>query len=376
MNYCKNCIIPETRPDQFLDKHGICNACKSYEEREKIDWKNRLELLKNIIEEKKSKNDKWDCVIPSSGGKDSTYQAIRARELGLNPIVVTATTCDLSELGRKNIENLKKIGFDTVEISTNPFVRSKLNKLCLEEIGDISWPEHVSIFTIPIRFALNYKIPIILWGENPQFEYGGPKEKIHSNILDRSWLEEFGGLLGMRVSDLSEAYGLNKKNLNPYIYPTDEELSEFQVQGLFLGHYEAWDNLRNAEVAKKNGFNTFHKAIENGYFDSEKLDNHQHGIHDYFKFLKYGFGRATDQLSFMVRRGLMSREDAIEKVKLHEGKFPTSYLGKPLEDILKKIDMTLTEFKLTCDKFTNKKIFKCNQANELIKDKNNNLTLK
>ena len=108
----------------------------------------------------------------------------------------------------------------------------------------------------------------------------------------------------------------------------------------------------------------------------KKLDNHQHGIHDYFKFLKYGFGRATDQLSFMVRRGLMSREDAIEKVKLHEGKFPTSYLGKPLEDILKKIDMTLTEFKLTCDKFTNKKIFKCNQANELIKDKNNNLTLK
>ena len=91
-----------------------------------------------------------------------------------------------------------------------------MNKLLLEEIGDISWPEHVSIFTIPIRFALNYKIPIILWGENPQFEYGGPKEKIHSNILDRSWLEEFGGLLGMRVSDLSEAYGLNK-NLNPYI---------------------------------------------------------------------------------------------------------------------------------------------------------------
>ena len=376
MNYCKNCIVPETRPDQFLDKNGICNACKSYEERKKIDWKKRSELLKNLIKEKKNKLNYWDCVIPSSGGKDSTYQAIRARELGLNPVVVTATTCDLSDLGKKNIANLKNLGFDTVEISPNPRIRSRLNKLCLEEIGDISWPEHVSIFTIPIRFALNFKIPLILWGENPQFEYGGPKEKIHSHILDRAWLEEFGGLLGMRVSDLHEAYGFNPKDLNPYEYPTNEELSKFKVEGLFLGHYEAWDNLRNAEVAKKNGFITFNKPIENGYFDSEKLDNHQHGIHDYFKFLKYGFARATDQLSFMVRRGLISRKEAIKKVEDYEGKFPTSYLDKPLEEILKKIDMTLDEFKLTCDKFTNKKIFECNQANELIKDENNNLKFK
>tara|TARA_B110000858_G_scaffold196259_1_gene254639 strand:- start:1511 stop:2701 length:1191 start_codon:yes stop_codon:yes gene_type:complete len=376
MKYCNKCIIPETRPDQFFNKDGVCNACESYELRKEIDWDKRFNDLKEIINKIKDKSGKWDCVIPSSGGKDSTYQAIRARELGLNPVVVTSTTCDLSDLGKKNITNLKNLGFDTFEVSPNPIVRAKLNKLCLEEIGDIAWPEHVSIFTIPIRFALNQKIPMILWGENPQFEYGGPAEKIHSNILDRVWLEEFGGLLGMRVSDLIDTYGFESKYYYPYNYPTAQELSEFNVIGLFLGYYEPWDNLRNAEISKKNGFFTFNKPIENGYLDSEKLDNHQHGIHDYFKFLKYGFGRATDQLSLMIRRDLISRVEALDLVKKHEGKFPLSYLDKSLEEILKKIDMPLAEFKKICDKFTNKKLFECNQANELIKDKFGNLTLK
>ena len=376
MKYCSKCIIPETRPDQFLNKDGVCNACKSHEHKKKIDWDIRLKELNEIITKNKNKSGRWDCVIPSSGGKDSTYQAIRAKELGLNPVIVTATTCDLSSLGIKNIENLKNLGFDTFEISPNRKIRAKLNKLCLKEIGDIAWPEHVSIFTIPIRFALNYKIPMILWGENPQFEYGGPTEKINSNILDRAWLEEFGGLLGMRVSDLSESYGFKSKDLNPYKYPSVSELSEFKVLGLFLGYYEPWDNLRNAEIAKKNGFVTFDKPIENGFFDCEKLDNNQHGIHDYFKFLKYGFGRATDQLCFMIRKNLITRKEALDCVKKNEGKFPLSYLGKPLEQILKKIDMPLDEFKKICEKFTNKKLFKCNQANELIKDEDGNLILK
>ena len=108
MKYCIKCIIPETRPDQFLDKNSVCNACKSYEKRKEIDWDQRLKQLKKIINKNKNKSGKWDCVIPSSGGKDSTYQAIRARELGLNPVVVTATTCDLAELGKKKYIKPKK----------------------------------------------------------------------------------------------------------------------------------------------------------------------------------------------------------------------------------------------------------------------------
>ena len=373
MKYCKVCIIPITRPDQFFDSDNICNACRSHQSKTKIDWNKRLNKFKEIIDKFKTNNSRWNCVIPSSGGKDSTYQAIRARELGLNPVIVTATTCDLSDIGKKNIQNLKSLGFDTFAISTNPKIRARINKICLNEIGDISWPEHISIFTIPVRFALNYKVPLILWGENPQFEYGGPKKATHSNILDRVWLEEFGGLLGLRLSDLSEIYKFNDSDLYLYRYPSEEELSQFKVTGLFLGHYESWDNLRNAEVSKKNGFLTFSRPIENGYFDFEKLDNYQHGIHDYFKYLKYGFGRASDQLSFLIRKNLISREKAIRIVKNYEGNFPKTYLDKPLEKILKKIDLTMDDFIKLCDKFTNKKIFKLNQAGELIKNDKGNL---
>lgn len=376
MKYCTKCLIPDTRPDQIFDKNGVCNACRSHELKEKIDWSARQKDLDGIIENIKKIKNKWNCVIPSSGGKDSTYQALWAKKKGLNPVLVTASTCDLSIVGRNNIENLKNIGFDTVEISTNPIIRKKLNRISLETIGDISWPEHVSIFTIPIKFALHYKIPLILYGENPQLEYGGPQSSLNNSILDRKWMEEFGGLIGFRVNDLKENYGFSSADLNIFEYPSKEELEKFEIKSLFLGYYEKWDPYRNYDSAKKNGFENYNGDLEGCYFNWEKIDNYQHGIHDYFKFLKFGFARATDQLSYSIRRNLISRDEAIKKLKTLEGKFPKSYMGKSLEEILNKIGMDKSNFKSICDKFTNKKIFKCDQGGNLIKDDNNNLILK
>ena len=373
MKYCKKCIIPDTRPDQIFDSEGICNACLSYERNNNINWSKRSQELEIIVKEIKSSNSQWNCVIPSSGGKDSTYQAIWARNKGFNPVLVTASTCDLSDVGRKNLENLKNIGFDTIEISNSSIVRSELNKKSLELIGDISWPEHVSIFTAPIRFALSYKIPLILYGENPQIEYGGPEKSWNNSKLDRKWLEEFSGLLGLRVSDFIENHNFKKKDLNIYSYPSTDELKSFPLKSLFLGYYERWDSLRNYDVSIKNGFSNHHTKVEGCYFSFEKIDNYQHGIHDYFKYLKFGFGRATDQLSYLVRRGKISRSKAINEAKKYEGKFPQSYLGKSLDQILKKINLNINEFTIICDKFTNKKIFKCDSSGRLIKDKDGNL---
>lgn len=372
MKYCKNCIMPDTRPDQIFDNNGICNACLSFNKNNEINWSERENELNKIIDEAKKRSSCWDCVIPSSGGKDSTYQALWAKSKGLHPILVTASTCDLSEVGRKNLDNLKKLGFDTIEISNDPKIRSRLNKISLELIGDISWPEHVSIFTAPIRFALNYKIPLILYGENPQIEYGGPKKSLSNYILDRKWMEEFGGLIGLRVSDLIEIYGFSSKELGIYSYPSSEELDKFKIKSIFLGYFEKWDSLRNYNKAKEKGF-TEYENLEGCYFNFEKIDNYQHGIHDYFKYLKFGFGRATDQLCYLVRRGIISRERAVNKVDELEGKFPVSYMGKSTEKILDKIGLSTTEFKKICDKFTNKKIFKCDQKGDLIKDESGSL---
>ena len=374
MNYCKRCIMPDTRPDQYLNSDGVCNACLSFDLQKKIDWDQRKSDLLKIIEEKKLDKNKWNCVVPGSGGKDSTYQIIRARELGLNPVFVTASTCDLSEIGRQNLENVKKIGFDVIEISNNLKVRAKINRIGLELLGDISWPEHVSIFTAPVKFALAYNIPLILWGENPQLEYGGPENSLNNSILDQNWMEEFGGLIGFRVSDLIENYGFKKHELEIYNYPSKEILKQKSILGISLGYYERWDALRNYEVAKNNGFLDYQPNLEGCYFNFEKIDNYQHGIHDYFKYLKFGFARATDQLSYMIRRNKISREDGIRLAQKTEGKYPISYMGKSLTKILTKIEISEKKFLKICDDFTNKKIFKTDQGGKLVKDNSGSLT--
>lgn len=375
LTYCRHCVMPDTKPDLMLDQDGVCNACRSYERRTEVDWDHRYQELLTVLDKYRQKDGaNWDCIVPVSGGKDSTYQVVRMLQLGLNPLCVTSTTCDLSDIGRSNIENLKKLGVDYVEMSPNPSIRAKLNRIGLLQVGDISWPEHVGIFTIPVRAAVQFNVPLIVWGENSQNEYGGPAAASQNNVLNRRWLEEFGGLLGMRVSDLIGVEGIQKKHLISYTYPTDEELNRVGVTGLFLGHYLPWDGLSNTLIAQANGFRTYDKVVEGSMVNYENLDNHQTGIHDYFKFLKFGFGRATDLACLHIRRGRLTRRDGVEAVKRLDGKFPWEYLGKSLEDILRPLDMTVEEFLKVCDKFTNKKIFKRDSSGALIKDRDGNLT--
>jgi N-acetyl sugar amidotransferase len=367
--------MPDTKPDLHLDQDGVCNACRSYARRKEVDWGARhLELLKVLERYRRADGDHWDCIVPVSGGKDSTYQVVRMLQLGLNPLCVTSSTCDISPLGRANIENLKRLGVDHIEFSPNPAVRAKLNRVGLTQVGDISWPEHVGIFTIPVRAAVQFNVPLIVWGENPQNEYGGPAAAAEHNVLNRRWLEEFGGLLGMRVSDLIGHEGLQIKHLIPYTYPSDADLQRVGVTGLFLGHYIPWDGLANTLVAQVNGFQTYHKVVEGSMVNYENLDNHQTGIHDYFKFLKFGFGRATDLACLHIRRGRLNRQDGLDAVRRLDGLFPWEYLGKSLKDILQPLDLTEDEFIRICDQFTNKKIFKRGVDGTLMKDRDGNLT--
>jgi len=375
IRYCRRCIMPETKPDLFIDAEGVCSACRSFERRKEVDWEARKRELETILSRYRSKEGKnYDCIVPVSGGKDSTFQTLRMLELGMNPLCVTATTDHLSALGRRNIENLKRRGVDYIEVTTNPVVRRLINRLALTQVGDISWPEHVTIFTVPIRIAVQFNIPLIIWGENPQNEYGGPAAAANDNVLTRRWLEEFGGLLGLRVSDLVGQEGIEPKHLIQYTYPSDEELKHVGVTGLFLGYYLPWDGYGNALYSQAHGFETYHKTVEGSLVNYENLDNVQTGIHDYFKFLKYGFGRATDLACMHIRRGRLSRVDALEMVKTHDGKFPWMYLGYPITDVLQEIGVTLDEFQRVCDRFTNKKLFVCDSRGNLVKDKDGNLT--
>jgi len=370
MKYCTRCVMPNTKPDLYLDEEGVCNACRSFEKRREIDWESRKKEFFQVVDRYSTD---WDCIIPVSGGKDSTYQVLKVLQLGLNPLCVTATTCHLSDIGRKNIENIKSFGVDYIEFSPNIVVRRKLNRIGLTQVGDISWPEHVGIFTIPVRAAVQFNVPLIVWGENSQNEYGGPASASENSVLNRRWLEEFGGLLGLRVSDLIGMDGIEKRHLIPYSYPSDEQLANVGATGIFLGYYFPWDGYSNALISQANGFVTKSTVVEGSVVNYENLDNYQTGIHDYFKFLKFGFGRATDITCLHLRRGRITREFAVDFVNKHDGKFPWTYLDKPIEEILSPLDLTLDEFIKICDKFTNKKVFATDSRGNLIKDKAGNL---
>lgn len=374
IRYCTRCLYPDTKPDLWFDENGVCSACLAYEQRAEVDWDVRREEFLEIVDQYRSRDgSNYDCIVPVSGGKDSTYQVIRLLQHGLNPLCVTGTTDALSDIGRRNIENIKHLGVDYIEVSFNPVIRRGLNRLCLEQVGDISWPEHIAIFTTPIRIAVQMGIRLVVWGENPQHEYGGPAANQHSNILERRWLEEFGGLLGLRVTDLVGQMGIEKRHLIPYCYPSDEDLKRVGVTGVFLGYYFPWDGLTNALVAQAYGFEVYPTLVEGSLASYENLDNYQTGIHDYFKYLKFGFGRATDIANNHIRRNRLMRSDALEMVKRHDGMYPHTCLGRPLKDILEEIEMTVEEFDKVCDRFTSKRLFKRDHKDNLLRNKDRRL---
>ncbi len=353
--YCTKCLYPDTKPDLIFNEYGICSACISFQERSQIDWSTRQKEFVKLCEDTKKKKKEYDCIVPVSGGKDSHYQTLMALQYGLKPLAVTATTDHISDIGHRNLDNISQLGVDHIQVSTNGKLRRKINKYTLEEVGDISWAEHVTIFTIPVRVALRYDVPLIIWGENPQNEYGSPNEKSKlTNVLDQKWLEEFGGLNGLRVSDLTDQRIFTEQELLLYTYPKTNKESP---KGVFLGQYFPWDGAENALTAVHNGFRTYYGPVEGNGYDYENLDNLQTGIHDYFKYLKFGFGRCTDIASNHIRRKNITRREAKEIVELYDGRYPSTYLGVPLQDILDRIDVTVEEFIEIANHFANKELF-------------------
>ena len=375
MKYCKKCLYPNTKPQLQFDERGICSACNNHKLKDEVNWVKKKEDLLLILEKYRSKNgNNYDCIIPVSGGKDSTFQTYTIKEtFGLNPLAVNFHPHDQTEIGRKNLENLKQLGVDCIEFSANPLVYSKLAKFGLVELGDFQWPEHIGIFTVPVQVAVRYKIPLIIWGENPQLEYGQPTNIDTDTILDREWNEKNGGyfLDKIKPKDMTK-YGFKTKELIPYIYPSDDDIRRIGVTGVFLGSYIKWDLFKQLDFVKELGFSENDELKEGTYDKWENLDVYFTVFHDYFKFLKYGFGRTTDHASIEIRYERITREQGIELVKKYEGKIPRKYLDK----FLKSADISEQEFHDICDKFTNKEIFLTNEDDSIKKDDEKNPILK
>lgn len=361
--YCKCCLYPSTKPDLSFNEQGVCSACTAFESRKNIDWVKREQEFKQICNRLIEDKYQYHCVVPVSGGKDSHYQIIKAKEYGLNPLAVCASTDDLSDIGRYNLSNISSLGVDLLEFTCNTNLRRKINKYTLQEIGDTSWTEHVLIFTIPVHAAIKFKVPLILWGENPQNEYGGPEQAQYATKLDKRWLQEYGGMNGLRVADLITAKIAEERQLYMYSYPNFDLGT---TSGVFLGQFFPWDGLENAVISAQKGFKSYSAPVEGIGYDYENLDNIQTGLHDRGKYIKFGFGRCTDLVNNHLRRGRITRGEAKEMILMHDNVFPRTYLGVALEETLGKIDMTVQDYLAVEEKFYNRDLFDRRKNGQLI----------
>lgn len=372
MKYCKKCVMPDTKPELTFDESGICNACRSHERKvDDIDWVQREKEFLQIVEENK-KNSGYDILIPVSGGKDSTYQTIKALELGLKPLCVCFEPTVATELGKKNLDNLQNLGVDLILVKKDPKTYKSMIVEGFKILGDNEWPDHIGIFTVPVHFAVKFNIPLILWGENSQFEYGGPAASRDNKHLNRRWLEEFGGLLGYRLEDMIGVNGITKKDLYLYEYPSDEEIERVGVTGVFLGYYFPWDTRRQTQKVVERGFSLADRHIETTYTNFENLDCHSMTVHDYLKYVKYGFGRATDHACLDIRNSDITREEGVRLANKYDGRYP----HHAINEFCKYTGLTKDEFDLIVDSFTNKKIFEMDKFGKFVKDIDGSLVKK
>ena len=376
MRFCTKCVTPDTRPDLRFDWEGVCDACRSLEQKHTvIDWGQREQEFKLLI--KKYKNDsslKYDCLIPVSGGKDSYFTLYHAKQQGLNPLCLIFEPTLPTKIGRNNLDNLHKSGVDLIHFKRNPIVYDKMIMEGFKRVGDMEWANHMGIWSVPVHFAIKFDIPLILWGESPQMEYGGAEtvSDINRKIFDEDWLNDYGCLNGLRPQDLvSEKSGITLSDLKMYVYPTKEEVAKWGGLGVFLGYYFKWNTNEQLDIIQKMGWKRRRGRIEVSYTDHQKLDCLSMNLHDYLKYCKFGFGRATDSASYDIRNGYIERA---EGVRLAE-KYDTIYPKEAVETFCEHFMITQTEFNQITDEFTNRSIFETTEG-KFVRDIDGSLVMK
>jgi len=363
MKFCKRCVLPDTRPNLTIGEDGICNACKSHGLKKDIDWIQREKDFEKVVENATLRSKGYDCLIPVSGGKDSTWQVVKCLEYGLNPLTVTWKTPARTEIGQTNLDNLVNLGVDHIDFQVNPEVERKFILNSFKKYGSTAIPMHMAIFNIPIRIAVQYSIPLIIWGENSAFEYGGEYDDQKGFRLDRSWLLKYGVTHGTTAKDWVSD-DLSAKELTPYFSPSENEIEKAGVLAVFLGYYFPWDVELSLEVAKSNGFKERKEGPKVGIYNYADIDCDFISIHHWLKWYKFGITRTMDNLSLEIRNGRMTREDAI-KILGQSGD------ETPVDDIVKFcsfMGITEEDFFQICAQFRNTDIWKFQEGVWQIKD--------
>ncbi len=343
-----------------MDHDHVCSACRVAEQFEELSpefWEARERKFGKLINKiVKNNTSGYDCIVPVSGGKDSYYQAhLITEKYGMKPLLVTYHGNNYLPEGDYNRDRMREV-FDADHIVYGPSVDvlKKLNKLCFKRMGDMNWHAHCGIFTVPIIVAAKFKIPLILWGETAWDISGMHDPDDFVEFSNRVRHEH--GLRGYEWYDLinDEEYPLTEKDMNWAKYPSDQEILEAGIRGLYVGNFFKWKPYRQTEIVKeKYGWKESEKEFERTYRKISNLDDrYENGIHDYLKFVKFGYGRASDHASKDIRTGHMTREQGIEMVKKYD-----HVLSSDLDYWLDYVDMDKEEFMRVSDTFRDPRVW-------------------
>ncbi len=350
---CKNCLNLSTRPRITFDKKGWCNACQWMEKKKKFNFESRIQEFKNLIKNFKKNNDTvFDCIVPVSGGKDGSYVSfILKQKFGLNPLTITSRPPLTMEVGEKNLNNFVRAGFDHIHITPNEETMRKVNKYGFIEMGFPYYGWLISIFTSIIKTAIQFKIPLIVYGEDGEIEYGGSKENIDTLIFGSNYIENIYFESGYKK--VMDAANLSKQEM--FWFELPKRGDDFDIYMTHWSKYENWDPYEHYLVAKDNcGLQESEKSNSGTFTNFAQTDQDLYALHTYLCYLKFGFGRATQDAGIEIRRGAMSREQAINLVKLYDGLYPHEYV----ETYLDYYKMNKNEFDKVLDHWANKEIFK------------------
>jgi len=363
ITYCKKCLMPNTRPRVSFDENGICNACNWAERKEKeINWDARWEELEELCDKYRIEDgSNWDVIVPASGGKDSYHVAYNMKyKLKMHPLLVRFSPLIPTEIGERNWQNLVDHGFDAIQIYPDRKVYGKLCKKTLIEQGRPWQPFESAITTAVLRIAIKFNIPFVMYGEEGESEYGGRMDMAEKADCKRKWIVDTY-FSGVDTDTYVKDYGLSRDQVKWWELPTQKQLDDLGIFYVHWSYFENWDHLYHYEIAKKLGFKPVSKVDGTDsvygygtYTDYTCLDDISRTLNTYFMFLKFGFGRGTQEATGDIRAGLMDRDEGIRLAKQYDNYDCIHFR----DQILDFFQMTQEEWDQVVDKWANRDILK------------------
>ena len=351
--FCKKCVISNQRPRIEFDKEGICNACRYFEHKKKINWIKREKELERLLDQHRSNNEKYDCVVPSSGGKDSAYVAHELKhKYGMNPLTVTWAPLKYTEIGWKNLTSFNEHGFDIVLGMAQGDVRKRLCRESTIELGDPFQPFIYGQVLYPITIAAKFGIKLVFRGENAEAEYGGLREQWDKKSIS---VEAFKKIYFSHYPlDFWLKKGFSKKQLGFFSPTAIKEIEKQGVKSYFYGYYKNWSNHSNFYYAALNtGFTPNVRRTEGTYTKYTSIDDKLDTYHHWFALLKFGHGRCTSNAAREVREGYINRREAVSLVREYDTEFPQLYY----EDFLDYTGFSDEEFLGVAERWRNEKLW-------------------